>query len=872
MKPENPYLVDGRYSFKDLVDIDRLREVFERFTQATGYTTGLVSYPDQELLVSTGWREICTKFHRTFPASSTHCTKSNLELTSYLKKQRELNIHHCENGLVDGATPIIIKDVHVATLATGQILFTKPDYERFKKQGEAYGYDIDAYLEAVGKVPVVTAEEFKKILGFLSEMAVMLAEQGLTNLKSRELAKSARDSEKKFRHLFDHSPTGFYEIDFTTNRFTNVNPAICELTGYSKAELLSMNPFDLITEESRNRFLVGMERMMAGRPAPTNPECRIRDKSGKIHWVQLNVDYKKSEGPFHGVAVIVHDITDRKRTEAAIKLDEERLEAILELHHMIGASEHDITHFAMEAAVRLTGSKIGYLAFADEKETILTMYAWSNSAMRECMIQDKPIVFPVSQTGLWGEAIRQRRPVITNDYTAPNPLKKGYPEGHVPVIRHMNAPLFDGEKIVIVAGVGNKPSDYDKDDLRQLSLLMSGLWTIIRRKRAEEDKEKLQEKLLQSQKMEAVGTLAGGVAHDFNNLLQAIRGYTSLILIGKSETDLDYHRLGEIEKLVERAAQLVKQLLFFGRKAEAERRPVKLDLEVEHAVKILERTIPKMIEIEIFIIDHLWPILADPVQIEQAILNLGSNAADAMAEGGRLVIEAENITMDGESIVSHPGISGNYVLLTVSDTGHGMDKETMGHIFEPFFTTKEIGKGTGLGLASVYGIVKSHGGYITCYSEPDHGTNFKIYLPAIEPREAQATGNLITASPLGGTETILLADDETSIIEVISDILLSFGYKVLTAFSGEEALEIYRAQRDKIDLVILDIGMPGMGGHQCLVELLKTNPAVKVLIASGYSINGRAKKSLEAGAAGYVGKPYQLTDLLNKVRSVMDGK
>ncbi|MBF0528199.1 MAG: response regulator, partial [Deltaproteobacteria bacterium] len=357
------------------------------------------------------------------------------------------------------------------------------------------------------------------------------------------------------------------------------------------------------------------------------------------------------------------------------------------------------------------------------------------------------------------------------------------------------------------------------------------------------------------------------------NLLQVISGFTQVILLNKKENNPDYRKLKEIIKAGDRAAQLVRQLLFFSRKAATEKKPIDLNQELEQTLRIMERTIPKMIAIELRLASHLWNIKADPIQIEQILLNLGNNAVDAMPGGGRLVIETKNITLDENYADVSLGVTpGNYVLLSVSDTGQGMDQETIRHIFEPFYTTKEIGKGTGLGLASVYGIVKGHGGHITCYSEPGQGTNFKIYLPALEQTDTIGHRQPEALAPDGGTETILLTDDEVPIRDFASEALQRFGYKVIAASSGEEALELYASQNNKIDLVILDIGMPGMGGHRCLRELLKLDPAAKIMIASGYSINGELRKTLETGAAGYVGKPYQLDDLLNKIRTVLNEK
>jgi PAS domain S-box-containing protein len=380
----------------------------------------------------------------------------------------------------------------------------------------------------------------------------------------------------------------------------------------------------------------------------------------------------------------------------------------------------------------------------------------------------------------------------------------------------------------------------------------------------------LEDQLQHAQKMEAVGILAGGVAHDFNNLLQAISGYTQLLLMEKNAGDPDFPRLKAIEKSIARAAQLVRQLLLFSRKEATERRNLNLSHEIGQVVRILERTIPRMIEIELHPGSRLWTVKADPAQIEQALLNLGINAADAMPDGGKLIIQTRNVAMAENHARQHIGASsGNYVLLTVSDTGCGMDKETLDHIFEPFFTTKGIGKGTGLGLASVYGIVKGHGGYIHCESGPGQGTTFTIYLPAIGHKDEAAFPHPQEPLPEGGAETILVVDDVPDIRMLASETLQHFGYSVMTAASGEEALELHAGRKKLIDLTILDLGMPGIGGSRCLRELLALNPAAKILIASGYSADDTVKKAMESGAAGFIGKPYQVAELLTRVRSIL---
>ncbi len=385
-----------------------------------------------------------------------------------------------------------------------------------------------------------------------------------------------------------------------------------------------------------------------------------------------------------------------------------------------------------------------------------------------------------------------------------------------------------------------------------------------------EEAERRVAQLRQARKLEAVGRLAAGVAHDFNNVLQAVNGYTQIMLLDKGGDHPDHGHLTGIRKTVERASQLVQQMLFFCRKVEPEKRLVNLNQEVEQAVRILRRTIPKMISVEYAAGGGLWNIRADPMQVEQILLNLGINAADAMPEGGRLTIRTANAVL-GPGYFHSCSEAGNYVLLTVSDTGQGIEEETLEHIFEPFYTTKEPGKGTGLGLASVYGMVISHGGHIRCQSQPGEGASFRIYFPAAGAEDIKAETEAEDSVLRGGKESILLVDDDDSIREIGRQILEHFGYAVITAASGEEALGIYGGAKNKqIKLVILDIGMPGMGGTECLHQLVEADPAVKVMITSGYSADHELVEKTLAECAGYVGKPYNLGDLVSTVRRILD--
>ena len=384
--------------------------------------------------------------------------------------------------------------------------------------------------------------------------------------------------------------------------------------------------------------------------------------------------------------------------------------------------------------------------------------------------------------------------------------------------------------------------------------------------------ELLERQLRHAQKMEAVGKLSSGVAHDFNNILQALTGYLQLLDQRLSQDSLGRRYVRESEQAVARAAELVRRLLTFSRKAELQFQPLDLNQEVEGAVAMLRRTIPKMIAMETQLHASQALFQGDGSQITQLLMNLAHNAVDAMPEGGVLTLRTANQHLDQEFCQQFlEAAPGDYLRLEVSDTGTGVPPDIRKNIFDPFFTTKEVGKGTGLGLSIVYGVVKSHRGIIQMDSSPPRGTIFRIYLPRLS--DAQ-TPPLIKQTPpeqpLEGKEHILLVDDEDPILEVGRHLLEKHGYRVTCAHSGEEALALYDELRDRLDLVLLDLGMPGMGGIKALEALLIRNPRVKVVICSGYAAKAQAQEVIQAGAAGFVAKPYNSRALLGKLRQILD--
>lgn len=389
---------------------------------------------------------------------------------------------------------------------------------------------------------------------------------------------------------------------------------------------------------------------------------------------------------------------------------------------------------------------------------------------------------------------------------------------------------------------------------------------IEERKRSEKDRVELEAQLHQAQKMEAIGTLAGGIAHDFNNLLMGIQSSTSLALHSLDTNDPIYNKLKPAETYVQKCAELTKQLLGVARGGKYEVESSDLNELINKSSQLFGRT-KKEITIYSNSQENIWMVEIDQSQIEQVLLNLYVNAGQAMPNGGNLYIRTENVNLNKKFIEPYGLKPGDYVNVSVTDTGIGMDKATQKRVFDPFFTTKEMGRGTGLGLASAYGIIKNHNGFFEVSSKINKGTTFNFYLPISEKQVVEKDEKLYVV--IKGAGSILLVDDEEMIINGAREMLEVLGYSVNAAKSGKEAIEIYKANIDKIDLVILDMIMPGMNGSEVYDTLKQINPYVKVLLSSGYSIDGSATEILKRGCEGFIQKPYDLTKLSQKLSDTL---
>jgi len=637
----------------------------------------------------------------------------------------------------------------------------------------------------------------------------------ITDRKNAEQA--SKESQELYRAVFNNAGFGIGIVGKDW-RFEEANPILREMFGYTEEELQELSAQDLTHPDDRGDSRQLLEALASEQIDSYRIEKRYVTKSGSIMWGDLSVSaIRDAKGNYRAMLGMIADITEPKRAELELKKSEERLRMIID------SSPIGIRIVLEGRYVYVNPAFVKIFGYARAEDILgLPVEALFAPQHRELVRQ-----------GVGSASVG------TGRYYEASGIKK------------------NGQAVEIAAwGI---LIDYEERPAR-LGFLVDIT-----------ESKSLRAQLVQAQKMEAIGTLAGGIAHDFNNLLTVILGYAEFLLSDGSCGAHDREDLDKIRIAAGRGADLVQRLLTFSRKTETRPVPLNLNDEIEQVSKLLARTLPKMITIELGLSDDLAIVNADPTQIEQVIMNLAVNAKDAMPDGGKIVIETRNIGLDETYCAIHleakPGPS---VVLSVSDTGYGMDQECMEHIFEPFYTTKVSGKGTGLGLAVVYGIVHQHGGHIRCYSEPGQGTTFRIYLPALRMTGAEKPASQDVPEPRGGSETVLLVDDEKFVRELGQRILQRAGYRVLTATNGKEALGMYGEQQGRISLVILDLIMPEMDGNKCLETLLKIDPKARVLLSSGYASGGTRKLADELGARGFVGKPYIAKRFLQAVRDILD--
>jgi PAS domain S-box-containing protein len=639
----------------------------------------------------------------------------------------------------------------------------------------------------------------------------------LLDISERKIIEKALwESENTYRTIFENTGTAMAIADENKHALL-VNEEMCRLTGYKREELIDGKAdWSSFTAQQDRERLINYHKLRMTDPdaASHHYEYQMVTKNGEFKDIYMTSELipatKKS-------LVSMIDITDRKKSEAALRKSSELL------HELFRSSLDIIAVFDQNGVFQyLSPSLIG-----------LTGHRETDLIGKSC--------FEFIHPDDLKSTINEFSEVVSKEN-----------KGIVTEFRFRKA---DGLWIYLEA-LGNNCLD---------NPAING---IIINARDITDRKRMEEQLRHSQKMEAIGTLAGGIAHDFNNLLMGIQGYISLMLLHKKTDDPDFIKLTNIQSLVQSGADLTAKLLGFARGGQYELKPTDLNELIANTANIFGRT-KKEITIHQKYEKDLWAVEIDRSQIEQVLINLFVNAWQAMsAEGGDIYVETENNIISDIEARPFNINEGNYIKVTITDTGSGMNEETRLRIFEPFFTTKEKGRGVGLGLASAYGIIKQHGGIIDVISELGQGTIFRIYIPASSKELLKET----TAPKIivNGTETILLVDDEKSVLDVCEEILLTMGYNVLAASNGKDALKLYEAHKKSINLVILDMIMPGFSGGETYDALKLINPKVKVILSTGYSISDQAKQIMGKGCQSLIQKPFRMDDLSQKIREVLD--
>ena len=629
----------------------------------------------------------------------------------------------------------------------------------------------------------------------------------------RRSEKALRESERFNKEIISSANEGIivYDREF---RFIVWNRFMEELTGLPAGKVLGMSAFDVFPHLRDQGVDLLLDRALEGATIAAPDLTYYVPQSGKTGWISgTYAPYRNYRGEIVGVIAMVHDITERKLAEEALRKSEENFRAIFETApDCIFIKDRALKYVLVNPSVEtLFGKPAAEIVGLSDRE-LLGEEAEQRTREMDYRVLD-------------GEMVEVESSEVIN--------------GASVTLHVVKVPMFDDAgEITGICGIAR-----DITQTRQLEA-----------------------QLLQAQKMEAVGTLAGGIAHDFNNLLMGIQGHVSLMLMDVTAEHPHAVHLTGIEDMIRSGATLTRQLLGFARGGKYEVKPTDLNDLIRKSSDMFGRT-KKEIKITRREQDGLWVVDVDRGQIEQVLLNMYVNAWQAMPGGGELTLSTQNMILDEQYVKPHKAKPGRYVKISITDTGIGMDAATRQRVFEPFFTTKGRGRGTGLGLASAYGIIRNHGGFITLYSERGQGTTFNLYLPV------SASGAVVDAAPerkvIKGTETILIVDDEDIVLDVGVEVLKTLGYRVLAARSGPEAIEIYRQKAGEIDMVILDMIMPEMGGGRVFDAMKGINPSVKVLLASGYSLNGQASNILSRGCRGFIQKPFSIIDLSRKIREVL---
>jgi PAS domain S-box-containing protein len=818
------------YRLSDLLDLTILQKMADAHYRAAGMPIGIIDAIDGSILVGSGCQDICAKFHRANPVSLQRCRESDNYIKGRLVEGDACH-YKCKNGLWDIGVPIVVVGHHLATMFLGQFFYEEEALDRdfFIKLAHEFGFDVDEYLAALDRVPVFNREKVDYILEYdkaLVSFIADIAEQSLLKIKADEII---RESERKFHAVFDNAYQflGLLSID---GRLLEANITALRFSGVKEADVIGKpfweTPWWAHSPELQEEVRLAVQKAAKGEFIRFEAAHRAAD--GNLHPVDFSLKPVTDEA---GRVVLLipegRDITEHKRAEEEIRRQAEFLQLIIDT--------------------------MPYPVFYKDRQG---RYIGCNRAFER--------FYGILREQIAGKTVYD---------IAPKELADVYKRSDDELFTHPGTRIYEG---CIQSTDGTRhdvifhKATFEGPD-GALAGLVGAVVDITERKRVEKEKQELQDQLAQAQKMESIGRLAGGVAHDFNNMLGVIIGRAEMALEQDVPTDKLRHNLKEILKAGLRSADLTRQLLAFARKQTAVPRILDLNDTISGMLKMLRRLIGEDVDLSWQPELDLWNVKIDPSQVDQILANLAVNARDAILGVGAITMRTENVVIDDSDRAETPEfIPGEYVLLTMSDTGVGMSREVREKIFEPFFTTKELGKGTGLGLSTVYGIVKQNDGFIYVASEPGKGTTFKIYLPRVEAQTAQVPSEEAAGKLPTGTETILLVEDDEAILNLSKMILENLGYTVLAAPTPGYALHLVEDHPGDLDLLITDVVMPEMNGRELAEQLGAIRPNLKCLYMSGYTADLIAHRGILDEGVNFIQKPFGSDELAARVRQVLD--
>ncbi len=691
---------------------------------------------------------------------------------------------------------------------------------------------------------------------------------GITMLQTRKARDEAEDalrqSEARYRSLFQNRHTVMLIIDPESGMLVDANPAAESYYGWDRHELCRKN-IRQISPLMENELPSAMEQLCneegtGGIFRHCRADSSIRDV--EVFFAPIIIQGKA----FH--YAVVHDITERIQHEALSAFRQHLLQ-MAESH-----SVDELLRLTLDEAEKGTASRIGFYHFLGDNHAHDSHQVASSSVQQKMHGVLENLLHPaISDRELWADVVQGKKAVIINEYHTEEILGD-FPASHPQITRLLIVPVFQGDKVMGVLWVGNKPDAYVDDDIKLVRIIADIARDIVFRKLAEQSQQEMQSAMIQFQKMELVGQLAGGIAHDFNNMLGVIIGNIEMAMNHKQvlEEPLQYN-LKNILNVATRSADLTRQLLTFARKQAVMPLILELNTVIENMLTVLRRLIGANITIVWIPDTHRTLIKVDPTQIDQVLVNLCLNARDAIAGNGKIIIETGQLC-EKKNLIPPPHpckLSGDYVTLSVTDTGCGIEKEHLPHIFEPFFTTKGPGKGTGLGLSTVYGIVKQNNGCIDYWSEPGQGSTFKIHLPRHRGGYADPDDGIQPPREgLQGKGTVLIVENEHDVLILCKIALEDSGYTILSAATPHEAIELARQYKGDIDLLLTDVVMPEMNGCDLAKQLQLVIPGFKIIFMSGYSSDVRSSTDVMTEGVNFIQKPFSLKTLTTMVRDILN--